>query len=864
MIPFIEIQGDNSVDVNTDLVILDDSKPILISACDIAIKTKKLASDLISDNWTTLILRDRENIQFEQRISIYDNKFRYKSNRQGELTHTIIHSTNINNYIIDWNNEGKVKSVTKYLQNRLYKPITEEIVAKIIRDDYKYIDSLLKPLDIYTNNPIFKDLEAYYLNDHWFNEELEKLDLFAEEDTFDWDEIKGIEDYLITFSEPIINKLKENIKVLYDSNNIDMRMFEGKKKPFRGQVPIIQSGIEVLKKDRFVYINAEQGMGKTILAPKINHCHMKKKNKDNYITLCVVPAITLSQWKQELKDSIGEKIDVIVFRKTIDFIKWHNQTNMKVDKPTYILVGKETFKLDYKKRPAYVKRAKYVEYKKKELSTGYWRNYETINKKEEIKHVLCCPNCGIPLKNPLRTTEDVFFTEKDFKGNPKKSNYKCVNCESLLWQGTYDKTKKTSIINYIKVKNIRFDSIICDEIHESNKSSSIIGNATRTLFNYANKIILLSGTSNNGYASSMHNILLGLLSNKLKDDKVLDIKDFVRKYGTLQAITKKKDGEHFSYGRSEIRDSDWKEVEGINSLVFTKYLSQNYIFATLDDLEKEYPELDYVFGKENPKVLPNLYEYYVPIQHNKEIMSNANELINDFKQANSLNHAWYDNSIVKHYINNPYNWSEIEVGGREIAYKIQPINIKNEDILLPKEEKLLEIVDKEVKEGRKVWIYTEFTGGGQYMKGVNIPNRLEKILNNKYKVYQLKPSVSTYDRKDVIEKNKDKYDVFISNPRLVQVGINMSWCPNFIVYTPSYQVNIIEQSIRRGMRANSTEDNHIYHLYYENTIEHIVCERYQLKKAESKAIEGKFNVDVNVKRTASSLGKKISDGMVKQ
>ena len=166
MIPFIEIQGDNSVDVNTDLVILDDSKPILISACDIAIKAKKLASDLISDNWTTLILRDRENIQFEQKISTYDNKFRYKSNRQGELTHTIIHNTDINNYIIDWNNEGKVAVVTKHLQNRLYKPITEEIVAKIVRDDYKYIDDMLKPLQVYTNNPIFKDLKAYYLNDH--------------------------------------------------------------------------------------------------------------------------------------------------------------------------------------------------------------------------------------------------------------------------------------------------------------------------------------------------------------------------------------------------------------------------------------------------------------------------------------------------------------------------------------------------------------------------------------------------------------------------------------------------------------------------------------------------------------------------
>ena len=54
---------------------------------------------------------------------------------------------------------------------------------------------------------------------------------------------------------------------------------------------------------------------------------------------------------------------------------------------------------------------------------------------------------------------------------------------------------------------------------------------------------------------------------------------------------------------------------------------------------------------------------------------------------------------------------------------------------------------------------------------------------------------------------KDKYDVFISNPKLVNVGINMAWCGTYIVYMPSYRVDVITQATHRGYRANSQISN---------------------------------------------------------
>ena len=230
-------------------------------------------------------------------------------------------------------------------------------------------------------------------------------------------------------------------------------------------------------------------------------------------------------------------------------------------------------------------------------------------------------------------------------------------------------------------------------------------------------------------------------------------------------------------------------------------------------------------------------------------------IFDKMKQADSFNAKMYIDSIIKHYINNPTTWDNMEV---KCGDKVETIEFPQIDMscLLPKEEKLLEIVKQEYSEGRKVWIYSEFNNGGQYMKGETVPNRLKRILENEgYKVYVLTTSTSTIERREVIEKNKDKYDIFICNPRLVNVGINLVFCPTYIFYQPSYRVDVVSQASARGYRANATLENRVYHLYYKDTFEEEIEDRYQRKIAESNAINGRFDVALENKkiRTASSF-----------
>ncbi|PAV30272.1 hypothetical protein CIL05_07330 [Virgibacillus profundi] len=848
MIPYVVAERNQNVaEVSADFLVLHNSSLILGSFVDISGKIKKAFADLIQGK-SSITLRDRSNIFFENNIRTFDEKFKYKLNKHdSKNTHGVIHNVKQENYVFDWNGEGLVKSLTKYMSNKQYLPVTEDIVEKVLAKQTEYY-SIVEECDIYSTQEGLSNVGVWYVNSTAFKQSLEQVDMEVDE-SFNWDEIEDISDYLVTFVDPIKEKLNKNIRVLYDENKIDEKMFEGEKKPYDGQIPLIQSGVQVLqqKDSRFVYLAAEMGVGKSFIASKINHLYHHEKGKSNYISLIVAPAITLTQWEDELRTAIAEDIDVKIIKNTNEFIRFHTQTKMNVDKPTYLLVGKETFKLSYKVRHGVipVKRTMTIQEK---TEYGWTRDVD-----KEIE-VCLCSDCGKPLQNPLRK-DTVFFTEKDFN-TPKKSNYKCSECGGVLFQAVYDKTKKTSIINYMKKKNIRLDSVTIDEIHDAGNAQSLIGVSSRDVMKRAKKVILLSGTVSNGYASSVYNVLSALIPNQLKKDNVFDQDKFVKAYGTLLGKTKIKDSDFYKSSRIEVKDSSLQEIEGINPILYSRYLASSYIFTELKD----------VAGKR----LPELKEEYVAIDVPKELQISEKRLMDDIEGASAFNASFYKDSVVKHYVNNPFNWKEIpfifKEGSEKMDTFVQPTNLEKQ--ILPKEKKLVEICKQEKENGRKTWVYTEFVTNGKYTTGINMQDRLKTILENYgLSVYVLKSNVPTIKRAEVINKaqKSGKYDVFLSHPQLISVGVNLQWCTNYVFYTPSYKVNTVKQSSKRGLRINSIEDNKIFHLYGSTGIEAEIMERYILKKMESDALEAKYDKkETGVKRTASGLGAKIEESLSKQ
>ena len=189
-------------------------------------------------------------------------------------------------------------------------------------------------------------------------------------------------------------------------------MFEGELQPYKGQIPLIQSGIEVLNHNKALYLSAEMGIGKTPITTWIINSYFKERNKNNYSILIVAPAITLTQWESEIQSCIRDKCDIHIIRTTDDFINIYKK---KVEKPTFYIVGKETFKLDSKRTAS-------VSYKEIEFQYDEDIGYRTYHKKAKGIFAIC-PICGKPIKNTLSNKKIAFLKKEDFADNkPKKSN----------------------------------------------------------------------------------------------------------------------------------------------------------------------------------------------------------------------------------------------------------------------------------------------------------------------------------------------------------------------------------------------------------------------------------------------------------
>ena len=191
MIPYIRSVGKDTISCDCDLAILDGNMPILLSLIDYGIKTRKVTADIITNDYNLkLSIEDREDITFKKELSTHcysESGYNFKSDRQGELTHTIIKNKKINDgYIIDWDNIGIVNAIVNYLRNSHYIPVTHDMVSKIVDKYSSYTDgsySIIKPLNIYTNNPLFENVKAYSISIYWFKEELANIDDFLRSGT---------------------------------------------------------------------------------------------------------------------------------------------------------------------------------------------------------------------------------------------------------------------------------------------------------------------------------------------------------------------------------------------------------------------------------------------------------------------------------------------------------------------------------------------------------------------------------------------------------------------------------------------------------------------------------------------------------
>lgn len=887
----LESHGSIGIRVNVDMLILHEKRIVAISLYDAPALVDKITADLRAGAETYLTLHERDinnkkerplssfssnrrfsnsmNIRFETKYSI--NVFSEDTKRK----HAFITIDN-NNYAFNFNNEDKVSFFKKFVALKHKTPCNEKNISSHI--------SCFEKLDILGHNEELKKKfeNSYYVNIQEFRKKIIK-------DNHDFlPNIETVNDFIRTFAKDVHGAIRKTVVPLYSKENkYPFEDFFLKPKP--GQEKLWGSGYEVLKKSNFVFLAAEMGSGKTLSSLAINRAVTEfHRGKKAYTTFIIAPATTLKTktggWFNEINltmknsDGTDKDFDLHILKDTDiarDFMNdlSTGKINLKnPEKPVYVICSKEVLKLSSPRYPSYNIRHLKTIYKEDELP-------EKKNGRVYPGKFLACPKCGEPLQYELKGNL-INFTESDFiaeNGNPKPitiAKKRCLVCKEPIHSYfkftknlTTDtemqremkakaKKPKVSLIDFFLKTKVKFDTVIIDEVHEGNEHSSIIGRAQALAFSLGKKRIALSGTVNNGYSSSFFNLLRAVMPNKMQKYDVMDISKFTNQFGIMKKVYKYKDEEEKKSGRSEKVLVNIVEEEGISPQLFTDFLSENYVFFQLKEMEA---------------ALPAYNEFFIPVKK-ESCYHIIEDFYKDISATNCVQAQMYKNSIFKHIINNPSNWDGtlvVQVPFSNAFKEFEIPNIHHEGYLNKDYEVLKTALDAK-KRGRKFCICNYFNEGGKYMKSLTVTERLIKLFEeNGLKLLWLKSDKYIFDGKSKRVKNveresilfdlKEEFDGFICEPKLINVGINLPWCPTYINFMPSYEVNVVSQANRRGLRLTSILDNEVYHFYYEDTLEEDIMDRYQKKQAEARAIEANFDVAQEEHKSIRTYSKGVKD-----
>jgi SNF2 family DNA or RNA helicase len=151
--------------------------------------------------------------------------------------------------------------------------------------------------------------------------------------------------------------------------------------------------------------------------------------------------------------------------------------------------------------------------------------------------------------------------------------------------------------------------------------------------------------------------------------------------------------------------------------------------------------------------------------------------------------------------------------------------VLEEDELSPKEQELVDICKANKAQGRKVLVYTVYTGKR------DTATRLKRMLEMAgFKVAVLRSSVGTDKREDWIMDQVDRgIDIMVCNPELVKTGLDLLDFPTICFMQSGYNVYTVQQAARRSWRIGQKLPVDVYFLGYEKTAQ-IACLELMAKK----------------------------------
>lgn len=529
---------------------------------------------------------------------------------------------------------------------------------------------------------------------------------------------------------------------------------------------------------------------------------------------------------------------------------------------------------------------------------------------------MLCPECGELLINPtskygvafIEGPENMVLHPHDFAGR-NTANSVCYHCGAQLWGvdckpvdngfGEYKrpkpmwykishwknhtkKSKQTAFVlrgkegGYLTLKNLHkgdyevmareygprkfapalfikkylkgyFDFCLLDEAHKYEGAGTAQANAAHALMKVSDFTLCLTGTITNGKADSFFYLFYMLDPRRMKKlgFAYTDVVEFSRRYGTVETVYESDgDASYNAASRGRVIQSP-RVKPGISPVLFMDFLLDCSVFLDLSDLAKHLPSLT-----EEVELLP------LP----SDVYGAYNSTIGTLKEAlHSKEGAGMLSAILQFglsYPDKPYGRKPLVSPYVEDCVVADIKNFEEyekPDSLMPKEERLCEIVREELSQNRNCFVYCSYTGDGETNITYRLQELIEKNCNLKGQVQILQSSSPPPQKREewIKQKASQGIRVFICNPKCVETGLDFCFdyhgkhfnYPTIIFYQVSYELSVMWQASRRAYRLNQTEDCKVIYMAYENTLQAAALEIMAEKQAAASAIQGKFSVD---------------------
>lgn len=650
----------------------------------------------------------------------------------------------------------------------------------------------------------------------------------------------SLKEYLIENAPVLAEKLSAvRPRHVPGEDRLDARIAEMKRVPFPAQAHMIQALVKALEEQRTAFLCGDMGTGKTLVALGTAWLLWKKSGR-GFRVLIAAPPITVPKWQAEIEASLSSaRVTAIASSEEAARLVRERRKRAPVGLEI-VLVSTDRAKLGPEPWCAAV-----------------WRRVAGAR-----HHAWHCPDCGGVLKKTVRDgygrlLEVELAWEDMARGDPPPAGCRgpktpgglpegfapswrpdpvlraCPSCGAKLFRPALKARGEARIRPRWFVcrilRRMRFDLFIQDEVHQVKAQDSGRGDAFAQLVRSARMNLALTGTLVNGLSTSIKEILWrtdpkALLSAGF-DHRTGTVK-WASRYGVLVRVTRVEE-ERTSGGvvtRQKRTELQPKEAPGIAPQMTAEFLLHKAGFMELGDLGLPLVEL---------KELP-LFVRLDP--EHEEAYRRFHEAMKEACSAASLagfKGAWSKFlPAVLNYADRPDLGAAVDVAGQLVTAPAFPPGY-----FTAKERALVDLVKKELAEGRGVIVYASYTDA------YAVDGRLKSVLEaHGIEAELLDGRVAPEKRMAWLAEAAGKgRRVLVANMRLVEVGLDLLSWPTVIFYQLSYDVNTVRQAGRRAWRIGQDRECRVYYLVADGTQQVAQFERVMSKRGHAMMVEGRLD-----------------------